>query len=191
MGILSGRQISSVPGDRDTQSTVQVGNLLSRVCPKSCCPRNIPHSQLPQAGCEVFVLWEWLDVNHRKKDSLRALHLPFAWGGPRWGSVGAERCSVESWGRSLLLGPVSQPAERGTSPGWGPCSLCPPAILSVGWWGPVFSDVGRTKEPWGQGLLGGDMSGCLGGVDGQKDSQSLCNWRHPEALLCVYVCNPV
>lgn len=112
MGILIGRQTSSVPGDRDTQGTVQVGNLLSRVCPKSCCPRNISHSQLPQAGCEVFVLWEWLDVNHRKKDSLRALHLTFAWGGPRWGSVGAERCSVESWGRSLLLGPVCQAAER-------------------------------------------------------------------------------
>lgn len=73
------------------------------------------------------------------------------------------------------LGPVLQAAEGGTSR--GPHTLCLPASPSTGWaglWesrdlGSVSSELGSTKELWGQGPLGGDRRGCLGEGHGPND----------------------
>lgn len=85
MGILGGRWTLAVPGNGARWATT-----CSGCTPNPVAPSNISHPQWSQAGQEVFVLR--LDVGHRKKDSLRALHLIFAWRGHRgrlWGHKGA------------------------------------------------------------------------------------------------------
>lgn len=76
-----------------------------------------------------------------------------------------------------VWGSASRAVERGTSWGVGASlstlSSCNSICGVSGSWDPgsVSSELGRTKEPWGRGLLGGDMSGCQGGDDGPNDSQ--------------------
>lgn len=156
MGVLGGRWTPTDPGDGDTLGIGQVDNHLSRVHPKSSWP--LEH--FPPAVAADWPGGFRLDVSHRKKDSLRALHLTLAWRGPRGG---------------LCYGWESQGWGPGScSPPWRPVwSLCPrlwgeglleapPAlssqIPSLGWpglWGnsrdlgSVSSELGRMEELWG------------------------------------------